>query len=194
MIYTKQDGTFGFEYLSPEYLSVEFTMINKIYTLTRTYESFLDCLGNIGGVFEILMFIFVILLEIHSGITLNLYLLNEVVLHDESQTTDAAPRGNQVSDLKMAQKTPPTNIKRYSYSEYLCLNYFSFFYCKTEKYQKFKQDCLVYKNSLDLKNFVIYQGNLSAMSTAIFKDYQIKLLSLVQNETSLQAPSSAVSE
>jgi hypothetical protein len=82
MIYTEPDGTVGFQYLSPEYLSLQFDMTNKVYTLTRTYESFLDCLGNIGGVFEIIMFLFVFLLEIHSGIELNLYLLNQVVLKE----------------------------------------------------------------------------------------------------------------
>ena len=50
--------------------------------MLRVYDSFMDFLGNVGGVFEILMSIFMILLTIHSGIEMELYLVNQIALGD----------------------------------------------------------------------------------------------------------------
>ena len=63
-----------------EYMSVEVFLTNKIYRLQRIYTTFFDYLGNLGGVFEIILFVFAILMQIHSGVEMDLYLLNHIVL------------------------------------------------------------------------------------------------------------------
>lgn len=63
-----------------EHLSIKLFMTNKIQKLNRQYSTFMDFLGNLGGVFEIFLFVFAILMEFHHGIELELYFLNQIVL------------------------------------------------------------------------------------------------------------------
>ena len=68
--------------------------------MERVYTTFFDYLGNLGGVFEIILFAFAIMMQIHSGIEMDLYLLNHIVLHDQwVDKEENQPRGNQVADI-----------------------------------------------------------------------------------------------
>lgn len=58
---------------------------------------------NIGGVAEILLFFFFMIMHIHNNILLDLYMLNSAVLMKRNFTKQAT-KLNQVADKKLSSK------------------------------------------------------------------------------------------
>ena len=112
----------------------------------------------------------------HSGIEMDLYLLNHIVLHDPwVDKEENQPRGNQVADISQALKN--SKVKRYTYSEVICFKYFGWSQKKSERYQQFKDHSEQYQEKLDLKKMIINQGHINTISSIYMKPYQIKLVS-----------------
>ena len=58
---------------------------NKILLYNRTYNTILDILGNIGGLFDLLLFVGMVIVGPISKISLDLNLVNEVFSFEESK-------------------------------------------------------------------------------------------------------------
>lgn len=74
------NGTPTRMFMKPYFFSIQIYLSNKIYTLQRVYQNFFDYLGNLGGVFEIMLFSFMLVLAVHHNIELELYCLNELAV------------------------------------------------------------------------------------------------------------------
>lgn len=78
---------------------------------------------NIGGVAEVLLFIFVYMMMYHHDVIMDLFLLNNAVLMNHFNVSDKKIRENQVADLRTqltVLEDPP-----YSYMELVGLKFFS---------------------------------------------------------------------
>lgn len=82
---------------APERLSygvIAIQLTNNIRKISRVYPLILDAMQNIGGSAEVLVFLFVFFMVIHHSVIMDLYMLNEAVLMDQSGQTEASKRRN----------------------------------------------------------------------------------------------------
>ena len=110
----------------PEYAIIFFQLSKQTEKITRKYQSYLNVVQEIGGVCEIIIFVFVFLVLYHHELILELYLLNNAVLLSHLNTekeTKAKP--NQVADSKMTTEKSLFEHQEYSYWELAGLKHFS---------------------------------------------------------------------
>lgn len=159
-----------------EMLFIQLQISNKIQKVQRNYTTFFDYLGNLGGVYEIMITVFTILVQIHSGIEMHLYLLNRIALQDNySEEEEESGSKNQVADLTIASKIQKPN--RYRYSEMICLKYFSCCSKDSKRYKEFESHTKLAKRRLDLKNLIINQAKAGTLAGVLMKPYQTKIAS-----------------
>ena len=86
----------------PEYAIIFFQLSKQTEKITRKYQSYLNVVQEIGGVCEIIIFVFVFLVLYHHELILELYLLNNAVLLSHLNTEkDPKAKPNQVADSKI---------------------------------------------------------------------------------------------
>ena len=152
LIYTT-NGVAQRKNLVPEFYTIQFELTNQVYTVLRVYESFLDFLGNVGGVFEILLSVFMLVLTIHSSLGMELYFLNSFSIGDQAEDEQEFIEYNKVADITQAKKKK--GFKKYSYGELFYFSYFGFLNKKCERYQQFLQHQDAYKKKLDIKKLIL---------------------------------------
>jgi hypothetical protein len=105
------------------YVYIQFFLTNETQRVERDYPVIIDTLQNIGGVAEVLMFIFVYMMMLHHEVIMDLYLLNNAVLMNHFNGNNKKSRKNQVRDFR-TQKTKLEHLP-YTYSELISLKFFS---------------------------------------------------------------------
>ena len=73
---------------------LRFELSNKNYVVKRVYGNLIDFFVDVGGVGEIIIFTFVLVLTLHSDIVKDLYLLNECLLKDNRLASPQKARTN----------------------------------------------------------------------------------------------------
>ena len=68
--------------------------------IKRIFPSVLSVAENIGGVAEMLVFMFVLMMLQHHDIIMELFLLNNAVLQIDAASELEKPKKNQISDRK----------------------------------------------------------------------------------------------
>lgn len=68
--------------------------------IKRIFPSVLSVAENIGGVAEMLVFMFVFMMLQHHDIIMELFLLNNAVLQIDAASELEKPKKNQISDRK----------------------------------------------------------------------------------------------
>ena len=102
-IYT-ENGITAFRTIPHFFFQVSIELTNKVYTLRKVYQTFSDYLGLLGGNFEIILFIFVLLATVHSTIQIKVNMLNYIVLKDQIELIEEPTKINQISDQNSMQK------------------------------------------------------------------------------------------
>lgn len=82
------------------YAYVSFRLSNQIQRVERVYPVMIDTMKNIGGVAEVLLFIFIYMMMYHHDIIMDLFMLNNAVLMNHFNVNDKKIRQNQVADLR----------------------------------------------------------------------------------------------
>ena len=113
-----------------------------------------DALASIGGVVKIIMFVFLILLRIHTSVKHYLYMLNYVVLKERLLTANTEQTISRRGDYRDGNQINLYD-RRYKYWEVFCFISFPFCQKKNSRYWQFEQDCAIFKSSLDVRNFII---------------------------------------
>lgn len=175
------DGVTAFLTLQPNFFQARIEITNKVYTTRRVYQTFFDYLGNLGGVYEIVIFAFLLLMSLHSSVEMEVNMLNYVVLQDQQELLEEPGKLNQVREMSLVTKSTTlrkkVGFKRYTYPQIFCFKYFSWFLKKNQGYQLYLESCDTLKRKLDLKDFLINQGHANTILSLFMKPYQIRLLS-----------------
>lgn len=158
-----------------EMLFIQIYISNKVSKVQRIYTTFFDYLGNLGGVYEIMITAFTILVQFHAGIEMHLYLLNKIALQDEFHEEEEPAEVSELGDLDVASKFAKTH--RFVYSEIIWLKYFSCCAKDKKRYKEFAYYTRIAKHKLDLKNLIINQANTSTLASVLMKPYQTKIAS-----------------
>ena len=82
------------------YAYISFRLSNQIQRVERIYPVIIDTMKNIGGVTEVLLFIFVYMMLYHHDIIMDLFMLNNAVLMNHFNVSDKKIRKNQVVDIR----------------------------------------------------------------------------------------------
>lgn len=184
------DGVTAILTVQPNFLQARIEITNKVYTARRVYQTFFDYLGNLGGVFEIIIFTFVLFMTMHSTVEMDVNMLNYIVLKDQQELMEEPGKLNQVREMKLVRKSTTLRkrigFKRYTYSQIFCFKYFSWFMKSNKSYQIYLENQRTLKQKLDLKDFVITQGFANTFSSLLMKPYQIKLMSLFEKEAQIK--------
>lgn len=154
--------------------TILFELTNQVYTITRDYPNMIDLLGNIGGVGQVLTFVFVFMMVSHHDLVMELFLLNEAILQKNAE--------QEVSNVEHAKKTGVTvdrskhNIMVYSYFEI-----FGFKYCccnkKSDRYKYYAKHMEIIAERMDIGNIVTNSGNINVLSNVLMEPYQMKIIS-----------------
>lgn len=157
------------------FVYIQFFLSNQIQRVEREYPVVIDTLQNIGGVAEVLLFIFVYMMMLHHDIIMDLFMLNNAVLMNHFNVNDKKIRKNQVTDFR----SQPSKLEHlpYTYSELVHLKFFSCCKRKDERTKKYKQHMEVVVDRMDIRNIITCEGNISALSNIFMLPYQVKIVS-----------------
>ena len=154
--------------------TILFELTNQVYTITRDYPNMIDLLGNIGGVGQVLTFVFVFMMVSHHDLVMELFLLNEAILQKNAE--------QEISNVEHAKKAGVTvertkhNVMVYSYFEI-----FGFKYCccnkKSDRYKYYAKHMEIIAERMDIGNIVTNSGNINVLSNVLMEPYQMKIIS-----------------
>lgn len=169
----KVDGT-DIEKQHRPFGTILFELTNQVYTITRDYPNMIDLLGNIGGVGQVLTFVFVFMMVSHHDLVMELFLLNEAILQKNAE--------QEISNVEHAKKSGVTiertkhNVMVYSYFEI-----FGFKYCccnkKSDRYKYYAKHMEIIAERMDIGNIVTNSGNINVLSNVLMEPYQMKIIS-----------------
>lgn len=123
----------------PAYGHINFQLGNAVRKIERIYPSILTLFQNVGGVGEILVFVFVYFMLMHHDVVLELYLLNYAVLGLGSgeRPGKLKLKNNQVADAHTLASSRKQN--GYTYFGIVMLKLMQFFCCRnSEQYLQYK--------------------------------------------------------
>ena len=148
-------------------LRVELTNIKHKYR--RVYMTPLDVLVEIGGVGEIIIFTFMMLMTLHSSVVRDMYILNVCIIENEQYGRKSTIKHNQVVDSKISNHD--FSIEKYSYFELVTFKYLGFMRKKNPRYHQFKELMNLVSDRLDIKRLIINEGNLNALCNVFMEPY-----------------------
>lgn len=111
---------------------LRFELTNVKHTYKRVYLTVMDALVQIGGLGEIIIFTFMMLMTLHSSIVREMYLLNVCIIENNQYSRKSTIRHNQVADVRA--RPEDIAIDKFSYFEIVCFKSLGFLKRKNPRY------------------------------------------------------------
>jgi hypothetical protein len=129
---------------------------------------------EIGGIGEIIIFAFTILVTVHSGVVKDMYFINVCILQNKSVQNTLAIKPNQVIDTNIEHHE--IEIQEFSYCETILGKHFSFLRRSSSRYLQYRKLMNQVADGLDIKRLLLNQANLAVICNTLMEPYQLRLI------------------
>lgn len=142
---------------------------NTESVMIRNYTKFIDVLGNVGGISEIITFIIVVFYTWHNSIKMDQTVINKSFISENFK--------NEGKEKK----------KIFTYWEIFCWKFFCCCQKKKNLRKKYFEQCQSKLDErLDILNFIKNQDKAKTLQGSLLKPYQLRLLPLLKQEKKLK--------